>query len=83
MDKVKEGAGRAKSSALDLKDKVGEKVEDVQAKRKADDLLAELGRIAYAERTERAPADAAADVARLVGELQKIEEAGVAILPPV
>ena len=44
---------KVKSQAMDLKGKVEDKVEDVQAKKKADDLLDDLGRLLYAERTDR------------------------------
>jgi hypothetical protein len=73
---------KAKEKASSLAEKAKDKVEDVQAKRKADDLLDDLGRILYGQRTNR-PADGAdAEIARLVGELQKLEETGVQVLAP-
>jgi hypothetical protein len=80
LDKVKEQAEKAKVQAQDLKGKVGEKVEEVQAKRKADDLLAELGRFLYAERTGRSLPGAEADIERLVTELKTLEDEGTVIL---
>jgi hypothetical protein len=81
FDKVKEQAERAKVQAKDLKGKVGEKVDDVQHKRKADDLLDDLGRLLYAERTGRPITGADAEIARIVGELKQLEADGVVILP--
>ena len=80
FDKVKEQAEKAKLQAMDLKDKAEHKVEDVQAKRKADDLLDDLGRLLYAERTSRPVEGADAEIERLVGELRQLEQAGVQIL---
>jgi hypothetical protein len=81
FDKVKEQAEKAKVQAMDLKGKAEHKVEDVQAKRKADDLLDDLGRLLYAERTDRPIEGAEAEIQRLVGELRQLEQAGVRILP--
>ncbi|HWW52165.1 MAG TPA: hypothetical protein VNY84_00240 [Acidimicrobiales bacterium] len=81
FDKVKEQADKAKEQAKDLKGKVEDKVEDVQGKRKADDLLDDLGRFLYAERTARPMDGAEAEIARLVDELKKLESDGVKILP--
>jgi polyhydroxyalkanoate synthesis regulator phasin len=72
---------KVKSQAKDLKGKVEGKVEDVQAKRKVDDLLDDLGRILYAERTERPMADAEIEISRLVGELKTLEDEGAEVLP--
>jgi hypothetical protein len=80
FDKVKEQAEKAKLQALDLKGKAEHKVEDVQAKRKADDLLEGLGRLQYAERTGRPTEGADAEIERLVGELRQLEDSGVQIL---
>ncbi len=81
MDKVKEQAERAKVQAKDLKGKVEDKVDDVQHKRRADDLLDDLGRFLYAERTERPVAGADAEIARIVAELKELEAGGVTVLP--
>jgi hypothetical protein len=72
---------KVKSQAKDLKGKVEGKVEDVQAKRKVDDLLDDLGRILYAERTERPMPDADNEISRIVDELKKLEDEGAEVLP--
>jgi len=69
FDKVKEQAKELK-----------EKVEDVPAKRKVADLLDDLGRFLYAERTARPVAGADTEIERLVAELKKLEDEGVKIL---
>lgn len=74
FDKVKE-------QAKELKEKVGEKVEDVQTKRRASDLLDDLGRFLYAERTDRPISGGDAEIDRIVGELKKLEDDGTKILP--
>lgn len=48
---------RVKEQAREIKDTVEDRVEVMTAKRKAGDLLEELGRHLYAERTNRAAAD--------------------------
>lgn len=82
FDKVKEQAEKARVQAQDLKGKVGEKVDEVQARRKADDLLDDLGRFSYAERTGRPLPGADTEIQRLVTELKALEDDGVQILPP-
>jgi hypothetical protein len=72
---------KVKSQAKDLKDKVEGKVEDVQSKRKVDDLLDDLGRFLYAERTQRPLPDADKEISRIVDELKKLEDEGTAVLP--
>jgi hypothetical protein len=73
---------KAKEKASSLAEKAKDKVEDVQAKRKADDLLDDLGRIVYGQRTNRPPDGADLEIGRLVSELQKLEETGVQVLAP-
>ncbi len=82
FDKVKEQADKAKVQALDLKGKVGDKVDEVQGKRKADDLLDDLGRFLYAERTGRPLPGADAEISRIVDELKGLEADGISILAP-
>ena len=72
---------KVKSQAMDLKGKVEDKVEDVQAKKKADDLLDDLGRLLYAERTDRPVPDAESEISRIVADLKNLEAEGVTILP--
>jgi hypothetical protein len=74
FDKVKE-------QTKELKGKVEETVEQFQNKRKAADLLDDLGRFLYAQRTDRAFPGGDAEIDRLVGELKKLEEGGIKILP--
>ena len=57
---------KAKEKATHLAEQAKEKIDDVKEKRKVDDLLDDLGRILYRQRTERGePADEA-EIARLV-----------------
>jgi hypothetical protein len=72
---------KAKQQAQDLKVKVEGKVEDVQAKRKAGDLLDRLGRLVYAQRTDRPVADTDAEIAQLVEALRAMEAEGASVLP--
>lgn len=72
---------KAKQQAQDLKGKVEGKVEDVQAKRKAGELLDRLGRLVYAQRTDRPVADTDAEIAQLVEALRGLEAEGVSVLP--
>ncbi len=72
---------KAKQQAQDLKGKVEGKVEDVQAKRKAGELLDSLGRLVYAQRTERPADDTEAKIAALVEALRALEAEGVSVLP--
>ena len=83
LDKVKQQAAQLKDSekVKEVADKVKEKVEDVQARRKANDLLAELGRLLYAQQTGRTNATAEAEIARLVADLRALEDDGLTILP--
>ena len=71
---------KAKEKAQTLAGQAKDKFEDVQSKRKADDLLDDLGRILYLERTGRAMPDAEPEIARLVAELQKLEADGVEVV---
>ena len=73
---------KVKSQAMDLKGKVEDKVDDHQSKRKADDMLDDLGRLLYAERTGRPVPDAENEISRIVADLKTLEDEGVAILPP-
>ena len=72
---------KAKQQAQDLKGKVEGKVEDVQAKRKAGDQLERLGRLVYAQRTDRPVADTDAQIASLVESLRAMEADGASVLP--
>jgi hypothetical protein len=72
---------KVKDQAREIKGKVDEKVDDVQGKRKSGELLADLGRYLYAERTDRPIGDAQTEIDRLVAELKKLEDDGLKILP--
>ena len=72
---------KAKQQAQDLKGKVEGRVEDVQAKRKAGELLDRLGRLVYAQRTDRPAADTDGEIAKLVESLRGLEAEGVSVLP--
>jgi hypothetical protein len=75
MDKVKE---QATVLARDSK----AKLDQVQARRRADDLLCNLGALVYAERTGRASADNQAKVDKLIADLKAHEaETGISLAP--
>jgi hypothetical protein len=83
LNKMKEQATHLKDNekVREVTDKVKDKVEDVQTRRRANDLLADLGRILYAQKTGRTNATADTEVDRLVGELRHLEDDGLTILP--
>jgi hypothetical protein len=72
---------KAKQQAQDLKGKVEGKVEDVQVKRKADAQLEVLGRLVYAQRTDRPAADTDGEIGRIVEALRALEAEGASVLP--
>jgi hypothetical protein len=72
---------KAKQQAQDLKGKVEGKVEDVQAKRKAGEQLDALGRLVYAQRTERPADDTEAKITVIIDALRALEAEGVSVLP--
>lgn len=76
LDKAKEKAGHLAGQA---KDKIG----DVKEKRKVDDLLDDLGRIVYRQRTERGEPGDEDVIVRLVGELRTLESDGTEVVAPV
>jgi hypothetical protein len=71
---------KAKEKASQLAEQAKDKIEDVKEKRKADELLDELGRVVYRQRTERGTPDDEAEIVRLVGELRTLEAEGTEIL---
>jgi ornithine carbamoyltransferase len=83
LDKVKQQAAQLKDKekVKEVAEKVKEKVDDVQTRRKANDLLSDLGRLLYAQHTGRTNATADAEIARLVAELRTLEDDGLTILP--
>ena len=73
---------KAKEKATQLSQQAKEKIDDLKDTRKADDLLDDLGRILYRQRTGRSePSDEAA-IADLVGQLQVLEADGTPVLEP-
>jgi hypothetical protein len=76
LDKAKVKAGHLAGQAKD-------KIEDVKEKRKVDNLLDELGRIVYRQRTERGAPGDEAEIVRLVGELRTLEADGTEVVAPV
>ncbi len=75
LDKAKEKAGHLAGQAK-------EKIEDVKEKRKADDLLDDLGRLVYRQRTERGEPGDEDEIVRLVSELRALESDGTEIVAP-
>jgi hypothetical protein len=77
---------KLQQTAKETLDKGKEKIEDVQADRAAEKLLRDLGSWYYAGRTGRDDGQAAANVERLVAELQAHEaehgELGAKAEPP-
>ncbi|HEY7628019.1 MAG TPA: hypothetical protein VH761_13165 [Ilumatobacteraceae bacterium] len=71
---------KAKQKATHLAEQAKDKIDDVKEKRKADDLLDDLGRIVYRQRTERGTDEDEAEITRLVGELRALEDEGTAII---
>jgi hypothetical protein len=71
---------KAKEKASQLTHQAKEKIGDIKDTRKADDLLDDLGRILYRQRTERGEAGDDAAIAELVGQLQALEADGTAVL---
>ncbi len=83
LDKVKEQAVHLEDNdkVKEVAEKVKGKVDDVQARRRANDLLADLGRLLYAQHTGRTNPTAEAEIARLVAEVRALEDDGLTILP--
>ena len=74
MDKMKAQAAQLAQKAQEAGKAGQSKIVDVQAKRRADGLLRELGAALYAQRTGSATGgNTAADIDRLVAELSKLE----------
>ena len=73
MDKVKEQASQLADTAKQAQQAGQAKVAEIQAKRRAEALLAELGGIVYAERAGRPLPDAELRTAQVVARLQAHE----------
>jgi hypothetical protein len=72
---------KAKTKASHLAEQAKEKIDDVKEKRKVDDLLDDLGRIVYRQRTERGEPGDEAEIVRLVDELRTLEADGTEVVP--
>jgi hypothetical protein len=72
LDKAKDKTKAIAGSAKD-------KVDDVKDARKADDLLDDLGRIIYRQRTQGTLNNDEARITALVEELQALEAAGTSL----
>ena len=73
MDKMKAQAAQLAQKAQEAGKAGQSKIVDVQAKRRADALLRDLGAAVYAQRTGSATGESAAEIDRLVSELSKLE----------
>ena len=97
-ENIDEAKGRAKQAAGDLADDEGlknegrvdravsdvkDKIDDVKEKRKVDELLDDLGRLVYRQRTDRGEPGDEAVIVGLVAELRTLEAEGVEIVAPV
>ena len=71
---------KAKEKATHLAGQAKEKIDDVMEKRKADDLLDDLGRILYRQRTDRGEPGDEAEIVRLVAELRVLEDDGTELV---
>ena len=79
LDKAKDLASKAAEEAQKAAGAAKDKVDDVQARRKADDLAKQLGYLIVAERTDGTPAGEETD--RLVAEITVIEASLAADAP--
>lgn len=73
MDKMKAQAAQLAQKAQEAGKAGQAKLEDVQARRRADGLLRELGAAVLAQHVGRADANTPAEIERLVGELKAYE----------
>src|SRR5215203_1051619 len=71
---------KAKEKATSLTQQAKEKIDDLRDTRKAGNLLDDLGRIVYRQRTERGAAGDEAAIAELVRRLQALEAEGTSVL---
>lgn len=73
MDKVKASAGQLADKAQEGIQAGQAKVEDIQAKRKSDAMLLEIGGLVYTDKVGRPEADVESRIAGLVARLQAFE----------
>lgn len=79
LDKAKQQATQLAQKGQEAAQKGQEKLQGVQAKKREDALLRDLGALIFAERTGRAEGDVAAEIDRLVAELRDHEAAHGAV----
>jgi hypothetical protein len=73
MDRVREQAAQLAQKTQEAAKEGREKLDQAQARRRADAMFRDLGAALYAERTGRAGADNAAKMDRLVEALKRQE----------
>ncbi len=73
FDKVKAQATQLAQKAQEAGKAGQSKIEEVQARRRADAMLRDLGAAIYAERSGRADSTTAKDITRLLAELSDFE----------
>jgi hypothetical protein len=73
LDKAKEAAKTVGDKAQEGIKAGQEKVDDHKTKKRISDLKEELGGIVYAQRTGAPPADADAQITRIVADIQESE----------
>ena len=71
---------KAKEKATHLTELAKKKVDELKDKRKAGDLLNDLGRAVFRQRTGRGEAGDDAAIASIVAELQALEAGGTSVL---
>ena len=71
---------KAKEKASQLTQAAKEKVDDIKDDRKADDLLDDIGRIIYRQRTEATLPSDDDDIDALVAQLKELDAKGANIL---
>ena len=71
---------KAKETAIHLTELAKEKVDELKDKRKAGDLLDDLGRAVFRQHTGRGEAGDDAAIASIVAELQALEAGGTSVL---
>jgi len=79
MDKLKEAAQEGAEAAKKGMTVAKERVDDVQARRRADELAKQLGYLVVRDRTK---ASSGEEADRLVSEIVKIEDSIAAAGPP-
>jgi hypothetical protein len=73
MDKMKAQASQLAQKAQEAGKAGQAKLEDVQAKRRADGLLRDLGAVVFAQKTGKGNDESAGEIDRLVNELKSYE----------